>query len=119
MNRTLERARRRPIVFLLVYGAFLLLIGITATAQAIMTSSHVRQSVLSSVTAADRAVVGTFIESYLRGTDLESGGGTLASRYDELEDRLREALARSDFLDSVLLTVEIVDDDRRVLFSSS
>jgi diguanylate cyclase (GGDEF)-like protein/putative nucleotidyltransferase with HDIG domain len=118
MQRTFERARRRPVVFLLVYGAFLILIAITAAAQAILTSSHVRQSVLSSVIAADRAVVGTFIESYLQGTDLDASG-SLAARYDELEDRLREALARSDFLDSVLLSVEIVDDRGRVLFSST
>ena len=66
-SRVYDRAKRRPIVFLLVYGAFLVVIGITATAQAMMTSSHVSASVLSSVATADRAVVGTFIESYVHG----------------------------------------------------
>jgi diguanylate cyclase (GGDEF)-like protein/putative nucleotidyltransferase with HDIG domain len=117
MQRTYDRARRRPVVFLLVYGAFLVLIGITATAQAVLTSSHLSQSVLSSVATADRAVVGTFIESYVESDDLTGDSGE--ERFAILEDRLRQALERSDFLESRLITVEIVDVDRRVLFSST
>ena len=118
MNRSLERARRRPVVFMLVYGAFLVLIGVTATAQAILTSSHLSTSILSSVATADRAVVGTFIESYVKKADLTDNAVSDAT-YTLLEEKLRGALANSDFLDSLLVAVEVVDPDGRVLFSST
>ena len=117
-SRAYERARRRPVVFLLVYGAFLVLVGITATAQAIMTSSHISTAVLSSVATADRAVVGTFIEAYLQGDDLDAS--TIdAKRYETLVSRLEAALERSDMLASYLTAVEVVDTSGRVLFSST
>ena len=116
--RAFERARRRPVVFLLVYGAFIVLIGITAVAQAVMTSAHVSTSVLASVATADRAVVGTFVESYLQGTDLQPSTVNEA-RYEVLERRLQSALDRSDFLTSTLTAVEVIDPTGLVLFSST
>jgi diguanylate cyclase (GGDEF)-like protein/putative nucleotidyltransferase with HDIG domain len=106
------------VVFLLVYGAFLVLIGITATAQAVLTSSHLSDSVLSSVATADRAVIGTFIEAYLEDDDL-AATSVADERYELLEERLRAALDRSDFMASRLTAVEIIDPDGRVLFSST
>jgi diguanylate cyclase (GGDEF)-like protein/putative nucleotidyltransferase with HDIG domain len=117
-SRPYDRAKRRPIVFLLVYGAFLVLIGITATAQAMLTSSHLSASVLSSVATADRAVVGTFIESYLEDDDL-AAASVPEERYEQLEARLRAALERSDFMASRLTAVEIIDPNGLVLFSST
>ncbi len=117
-SRVYDRAKRRPVVFLLVYGAFLVVIGITAATQAVMTSSHVSASVLSSVATADRAVIGTFIESYVQGDDLKAG--TVESeRYELLTDRLRAALDRSDFMESRLTAVEVIDPSGLVLFSST
>ena len=46
---------------MLVYGAFLVLIGITATAQALITSAHVTASVLGSTVATDRSIVAAFV----------------------------------------------------------
>ena len=117
-SRAYAKARRRPIVFLLVYGAFLVLIGITATALAVMSSSHLLTTVLSSVATADRAVVGTFIESYLQAEDLDPDA-VHDARYEILEQRLRAALERSDFMDSTLTAVEVIDPAGHVLFSST
>ena len=117
-SHAFDRAKRRPVVFLLVYGAFLVLIGITATAQAMMTSSHLSASVLSSLATADRAVIGTFIEAYLVEADLDAASVD-RDRYELLEQRLRSALDRSDFLSSRLTTVEIIDPAGVVLFSST
>jgi diguanylate cyclase (GGDEF)-like protein/putative nucleotidyltransferase with HDIG domain len=117
-SRAFERARRRPVVFLLVYGAFVVLIGITAAAQAILTTSHISQSLRSSVATADRAVVGTFIEAYLRSEDLQPGAVD-DERYALLEARLRDSLAQSDFMDSEVRAVEVIDPTGRVLFSST
>ncbi len=105
-------------VFLLVYGAFLVLIGITATALAVMSSSHLLTTVLSSVATADRAVVGTFIESYLQAEDLDPRA-VHDARFEILEERLRAALERSDFMDSTLTAVEVIDPTGNVLFSST
>ena len=118
MNRALDRARRRPVVFLLVYGAFLVLIAITASAQAFMTSTHLGNSVLASVGAADRAIVGTFVEAFLEERDLTPTEAP-AERYELLETKLRTVLNTSNFEESYLLSVEIVDPNRRVLFSST
>ncbi len=118
MNRALDRARRRPVVFLLVYGAFLVLIAITASAQAFMTSTHLGNSVLASVGAADRAVVGTFVEAFLEERDLTPTEAP-AERYELLETKLRAVLNTSNFEESYLLSVEVVDPNRRVLFSST
>ena len=117
-SRAYAKARRRPILFLLVYGAFLVLIGITATALAVMSSSHLLTTVLSSVATADRAVVGTFIESYLQAEDLDPDA-VHDARYEILEQRLRAALERSDFMDSTLTAVEVIDPAGHVLFSST
>ncbi len=117
-SRVYDRAKRRPVVFLLVYGAFLVVIGITAATQAVMTSSHVSASVLSSVATADRAVIGTFIESYVQGADLRANSVD-AERYELLTDRLRAALDRSDFMESRLTAVEVIDPSGLVLFSST
>jgi diguanylate cyclase (GGDEF)-like protein/putative nucleotidyltransferase with HDIG domain len=118
MSRGLDRARRRPVLMMLVYGAFLLVIGVTATAQAFLTSSHLEVAVLSSVATADRAVVGTFMESYLQRADL-TPNAVGADRYDLLEQKLRAALDHSDFMDSRLLALEVIDPARQVLFSST
>lgn len=116
--RAFERAKRRPVVLLLVYGAFIVLIGITAVAQGIMTSGHVATSVLSSVSTADRAVVATFVEAYVQESDLDASA-VETGRYELLESHLRSALDRSDFLTSTLTAVEVIDTDGLVLFSST
>jgi hypothetical protein len=52
---------RRPILLLLVYGAFLVLIGITATAQAVMVSAHFSAATLNDVVGSDESTVRTLV----------------------------------------------------------
>ena len=40
---------RRPLLLVLVYGAFLALVGITATAQSVMVSAHFSTAMLNDV----------------------------------------------------------------------
>ena len=44
---------RRPVLLILVYGIFLMIVGVTATAQAVMVSAHFSTNTLSSIVSTD------------------------------------------------------------------
>ena len=48
---------RRPVVLMLVFGIFLMIVGVTATAQAAMVSAHFSTNTLSSIVGTDTALV--------------------------------------------------------------
>ena len=62
---------RRPILLVLVYGAFLALVGITATAQAVMVSAHFSTATLNNVVGSDAATTRAFVNANLRPADLD------------------------------------------------
>ena len=71
---------RRPILLLLVYGVFLALVGITATAQAAMVSAHFSAATLNDVVGSDAATIRTFANAHLdaRYLDETAAGPTAA-----------------------------------------
>jgi diguanylate cyclase (GGDEF)-like protein len=115
-NPALLRARRRPILYMLVYGAFLVLIGITATAQAFITSAHVTASVMSSTIATDRSIIGAFVGTNLTPADLDPST-TPAARADALRSGLAALLAPSEIEGSRVLRVEIRAPNGTVVLS--
>ena len=115
-NPALVRARRRPILYMLVYGAFLVLIGITATAQALITSAHVYASVMSATVATDRSIMGAFVESNLTLADLDPTT-TSRSRYEALDAGLAALLPPSELEGSKVLRIEVRAPDGTVLLS--
>ena len=56
---------RRPILLVLVYGAFLAIVGITATAQATMVSAHFSAATLNDVVGSDAATIRAFVNAHL------------------------------------------------------
>jgi hypothetical protein len=62
MPRSQSRIRR-PVLLLLVYGIFLALVGITATAQAAMVSAHFSAATLNDVVGSDAATIRTFVDA--------------------------------------------------------
>jgi diguanylate cyclase (GGDEF)-like protein len=70
MFGTPVRRRRRPIVFMLVFGAFLAIVGVTAIAQIVLVSGQFQTSALNSVVGADAALVRMFVTSSLSLDDL-------------------------------------------------
>ena len=62
---------RRPLLLLLVFGAFLVIIGITATAQALMVSLHFSTGTLSTIVASDSATVRAVLNDSLKLRDLD------------------------------------------------
>lgn len=82
---------RRPILLVVVYGAFIALVGITATAQAAMVSSHYSTSTLNALVGSDSATVRSFVNAYVSADHLRPGLVTDAE-LDVLEGQLRTLL---------------------------
>ena len=64
---------RRPLLLLLVFGVFLVIIGITATAQAAMISIQFSAGTLNTVAASDSATVRAVLNDSLQLGDLDPG----------------------------------------------
>ncbi len=93
-------SRRRPVLLLLVYGAVLVLVGITASAQAILVSSHFSATALGAIVDSDAATVRKVVGADLRAGDLDPASIT-PRRVAALEAMLaslteREALVRAE-----------------------
>src|SRR5260221_6096976 len=72
---------RRPVLLLLVYGVFLALVGITATAQAAMVSAHFSTATLNDVVGSDAATIRAFVNAHLDVHYLdEAGAGPSAAQ---------------------------------------
>lgn len=69
----------RPVLLLIVYGVFLVIVGVTATAQTIIVSLHFSTAAMNATVESDAATVRTFANGNLQPSDLS---GTLD------EDRL-------------------------------
>jgi len=66
---------RRPLLLMLVFGAFLVIIGITASAQAMMVSLHFSTGTLNTVVASDSATVRAVLNDSLQLRDLDPSTG--------------------------------------------
>jgi diguanylate cyclase (GGDEF)-like protein/putative nucleotidyltransferase with HDIG domain len=65
------RARApRPVLLVIVYGIFLVIVGVTATAQTMIVSLHFSTAALNATVASDAATVRTFANGNLRPADL-------------------------------------------------
>ena len=68
---------RKPILLLLVFGVFLMIVGITALAQAILVSTTYSQSILESVVGSDAATVRAIVNANsLNAEDFEPDATT-------------------------------------------
>jgi diguanylate cyclase (GGDEF)-like protein len=65
---------RPPVLLILVYGVFVALVGITATAQAILVSAHFSAAVLNDVVGSDLATTRAFVNAHAHFLDPSSGG---------------------------------------------
>ena len=82
-----RRAASRPVLLLLVYGAFVVLVAITAMSQVALVSTHFTTATLNAIINNDAATAGTFVNTYVRPGDF-SGAGPNAARTAELEGAL-------------------------------
>ena len=78
----------RPIILILVYGVFLVLVGITATAQSSLVSSHFSVSTMNAVVGSDAATTRAFVNAYVPPHYLERAGAPTGPELTALEARL-------------------------------
>jgi diguanylate cyclase (GGDEF)-like protein len=102
---------RRPVLLFLVYGIFLVIVGVTATAQAIMVSAHFSTNTLSSIVSTDTTVVRAFVRSFVSPDDF-SVDALPGERQAIIERQLRTLLAPE-----TILRVEVRRPDGTVLFA--
>jgi diguanylate cyclase (GGDEF)-like protein len=74
------RWRVRPVLLLLVFSGFLLIVGTTAAGQALFVSADTEQALLESAAGSDTATVRSFIGLNLTPADLAVGGPTAERR---------------------------------------
>jgi diguanylate cyclase (GGDEF)-like protein len=78
----------RPIILILVYGVFLVLVGITATAQSTLVSSHFSVSTMNAVVGSDAATTRAFVNAYIPPSYLVPAGTPTGTDLATLEARL-------------------------------
>ncbi len=96
-DRGREAGRRRPMLLALVYGVFLVLVGITASALVAVASVHVSSATLAAVVSRDRSLIDLFVNDTLRVSDLVAAGPS-ATRAAELEAELAALTAKDEIL---------------------
>ena len=101
----------RPVLFVLVYGIFLVIVGVTATAQTMLVSSNFSTSTLSSVVGTDAALIRSVVNTYVSPGDLDADGPS-ATRRASLEADLARLVRRAE-----ILRVELRRPDGTVIAS--
>jgi diguanylate cyclase (GGDEF)-like protein len=112
MSGTTPKPRiRRPVLLILVYGAFIALVGITATAQAAMVSMHFSAATLNDVVGSDAATIRAFVNAHLNASFLDgAASGPSAAQLTALDTQLSTLTAAGE-----ILRVEIRLPDGRVI----
>jgi diguanylate cyclase (GGDEF)-like protein/putative nucleotidyltransferase with HDIG domain len=92
----------RPALFILVFGAFIALVGITATAQAILVGEHFSAATLNDVVSSDAATTRAFVNAYVRPEDLSAtpvgAGGDGSAAPNRLESQLATLIRPGEIL---------------------
>ncbi len=87
----------RPVLFVLVYGIVLVIVGVTATAQTMMVSANFTSSTMQSIVGTDAALVRSVVNTYVQAGDLDAGGPS-AARRAELEADFARLVRRAEIL---------------------
>jgi diguanylate cyclase (GGDEF)-like protein/putative nucleotidyltransferase with HDIG domain len=86
----------KPVLLLLVFGVFLVIVGITATGLVLLTTAHVTTNVLNQAVAADGRIVRGFVTDRLRPDDVATDAlGT--ARAEELATALATLVGPGGF----------------------
>ncbi len=84
-------------LLVVVYGAFLLLVGVTASALVAITSAHLRTATLNAVISRDASLVELFVNSSLDLGDVDANGPS-AARATVLQRQLAALAGRDGIL---------------------
>jgi diguanylate cyclase (GGDEF)-like protein len=100
------RGTRRPLLLVLVFGVFLAIIGITATAQAVMVSLNFSASTLNTIVAGDAATVRAVLDDRVQLHYLDPAIGPTPAEQTALETELAALTAPADILLVELLRLD-------------
>jgi len=103
--------RRSPALLALVFGAFLAVVGVTASAQTMLVSAHLSGAWLQSVVGDDTSLVRILVSGTLTQADLAATPST--ARRAEVEAQLAAIVTRGG-----MLRVEVRSPGAAPLFSS-
>ena len=112
MFGTLPRVPR-PVILILVYGVFLVLVGITATAQSMLVASHFSTSTLNAVVGSDAATTRAFVNAYVLPRYLDSAVGPSQQERSTLGAQLATLTERAE-----IVRVELRLPDGRLIAAS-
>jgi diguanylate cyclase (GGDEF)-like protein/putative nucleotidyltransferase with HDIG domain len=111
-SKAAELAGRRPRLLVLVFGVFLALVGVTASALVMVTSEHLSNATLNATVARDASLVELFVNGNLRSSDLQ-GAGPDRARSEDVGGRLATLTQKDQ-----ILRMEVRGPNGRVIFSS-
>ncbi len=103
----------RPVLLLVVFGAFLAIVGATATAQSALVGEHFRTSALIDVVSSDAATTRAFVNAYVRPADLVGDAPMSETDQSRLEAQFA-TLTRS----GEILRIELRRPDGRIVAAS-
>ena len=103
---------RRPVLLLIVLGVLLALVGITATAQALMVSVYSSTSTLNAIVQSDVATVRGFLHGGL-DAGIAEGGQPTPAQEAQLQDLMATLVSKGE-----LLRVELRRPDGTILGAS-
>jgi diguanylate cyclase (GGDEF)-like protein len=89
---------RRPVLLILVFGAFLAIIGVTATAQAVLVSLNVSTNDLNTIVASDAATVRAVLNDSVQLRYLDPATGPTVAERTALEVQLAALMGPTDIV---------------------
>ena len=89
---------RRPLLLILVFGALLAIIGITATAQSVMVSLHFSTNTLNTLVASDSATVRAVLNDAVKLHYFDPAVGPTAAELTKLEAKLHALYREAEIL---------------------
>jgi diguanylate cyclase (GGDEF)-like protein len=104
---------RRPVLLIIVLGAFLALAGITATTQAGLVSAHLTAATLNGVVGSDAATTRAFVNAYVQPGWFDPGTGPTTDQRLRLEAQLATLVRPGE-----ILRVEVRLPDGTILAAS-
>lgn len=102
----------RPILLMIVFGVFLVIIGVTAAFQTILVAQSVTNAATNAIISSDAATVRTFVNGLVTQGDLD--GSASAEHTSAVEHGLQSIAAASE-----ILLVEIRSPDGTIRLSSN
>jgi diguanylate cyclase (GGDEF)-like protein len=103
----------RPILLILVFGAFLAIVGVTASAQSVLVGSHLTTAMVQDLVNSDAATIRAFVNAYVRPAHLAAGSDLGVPERTRLE-RLLATLPRT----REILRVELHRPDGSIVAAS-